>query len=95
MANDDFGPGNGEETNSGKSGDSLTEQLSRRKAGVLLTMAAAKTLLMLENFIGGKFLPSHSYIDSYDPSTGEVYCRVPNSGKEEVSLSTYRRLKCV
>ncbi|KAF6364032.1 aldehyde dehydrogenase 8 family member A1 [Rhinolophus ferrumequinum] len=50
-------------------------------------MAATKTLLMLENFIGGKFLPSHSYIDSYDPSTGEVYCRVPNSGKEEIEAA--------
>lgn len=56
-------------------------------------MAGAKTLLMLENFIDGKFLPSNSYIDSYDPSTGEVYCRVPNSGEEEVSVVTYRSLK--
>lgn len=49
-------------------------------------MAGTTTLLMLENFIGGRFLPCSSYIDSYDPSTGEVYCRVPNSGKEEVSI---------
>ncbi|XP_054578308.1 2-aminomuconic semialdehyde dehydrogenase isoform X2 [Eptesicus fuscus] len=50
-------------------------------------MAGTKTLLMLENFIGGKFLPCNSYIDSYDPSTGEVYCRVPDSGKEEVEAA--------
>lgn len=49
-------------------------------------MAGTKTLLVLENFIDGKFLPCNSYIDSHDPSTGEVYCRVPNSGKEEVSI---------
>uniref|UniRef100_A0A8C5NYX0 Aldehyde dehydrogenase 8 family, member A1 n=1 Tax=Jaculus jaculus TaxID=51337 RepID=A0A8C5NYX0_JACJA len=42
---------------------------------------------MLENFIGGKFLPCNSYIDSYDPSTGEVYCKVPNSGKEEIEAA--------
>lgn len=48
-------------------------------------MAGMKALLMLENFIDGKFVPCNSYIDSYDPSTGEVYCRVPDSGKEEVS----------
>lgn len=40
--------------------------------------------LVLENFIGGKFVSCGSCIDSYDPSTGEVYCRVPDSGKEEV-----------
>ncbi|KAG3290290.1 aldehyde dehydrogenase 8 family member A1, transcript variant X3 [Ictidomys tridecemlineatus] len=44
-------------------------------------------LLMLENFIDGKFLPCHSYIDSYDPSTGEVYCKVPDSGKEEIEVA--------
>uniref|UniRef100_A0A8C2UZK5 Aldehyde dehydrogenase 8 family member A1 n=1 Tax=Chinchilla lanigera TaxID=34839 RepID=A0A8C2UZK5_CHILA len=42
---------------------------------------------MLENFIGGKFIPCNSYIDSYDPSTGEVYCKVPNSGKEEIEAA--------
>ncbi|XP_006834707.1 PREDICTED: aldehyde dehydrogenase family 8 member A1 isoform X3 [Chrysochloris asiatica] len=50
-------------------------------------MAATKTLLTLENFIGGKFLPCNSYIDSYDPSTGEVYCRVPDSGKAEIEAA--------
>jgi len=56
-------------------------------------MAGRGGLLMLENFIGGKFLPCSSYLDSYDPSTGEVYCHVPNSGKEEVSTFSWRRLK--
>ncbi|XP_027407421.1 aldehyde dehydrogenase family 8 member A1 isoform X3 [Bos indicus x Bos taurus] len=50
-------------------------------------MAGRGGLLMLENFIGGKFLPCSSYLDSYDPSTGEVYCHVPNSGKEEVEAA--------
>ena len=52
-------------------------------------MAGKGELLVLENFIGGKFLPCNSYIDSHDPSTGELYCKVPNSGKEEVSLLTW------
>ncbi|XP_053880234.1 2-aminomuconic semialdehyde dehydrogenase isoform X2 [Malaclemys terrapin pileata] len=50
-------------------------------------MAGPKTLLVLENFINGKFVPCPSYIDSYDPSTGDVYCRVPDSGKEEVEVA--------
>lgn len=48
-------------------------------------MAHSEGLLVLENFIDGKFVPCSSYIDSYNPSTGDVYCRVPNSGIEEVS----------
>uniref|UniRef100_A0A5F5PND2 Aldehyde dehydrogenase 8 family member A1 n=1 Tax=Equus caballus TaxID=9796 RepID=A0A5F5PND2_HORSE len=50
-------------------------------------MAGTRALLMLENFIDGKFLPCDSYLDSYDPSTGEVYCRVPDSGKAEVAAA--------
>lgn len=42
--------------------------------------------MVLENYIGGKFVSCRSYIDSYDPSTGEVYCKVPDSGKEEVGI---------
>ncbi|CAI5683570.1 unnamed protein product [Oreochromis niloticus] len=45
------------------------------------------SLLVLENYIGGKFVSCRSYIDSYDPSTGEVYCKVPHSGKEEVDAA--------
>nr|XP_009930237.1 PREDICTED: aldehyde dehydrogenase family 8 member A1 isoform X3 [Opisthocomus hoazin] len=50
-------------------------------------MAHSKALLVLENFIAGKFVPCSSYIDSYNPSTGDVYCRVPDSGKEEVEAA--------
>ena len=44
-------------------------------------------MLMLENFINGKFLPCKNHIDSYDPSTGKVYCKVPDSDQEEVDLA--------
>ncbi|XP_072553257.1 2-aminomuconic semialdehyde dehydrogenase isoform X2 [Salminus brasiliensis] len=43
--------------------------------------------LVLENYIGGKFVPCSKHIDSYDPSIGEVYCRVPDSGAEEVEAA--------
>ncbi|XP_029351671.1 2-aminomuconic semialdehyde dehydrogenase isoform X2 [Echeneis naucrates] len=43
--------------------------------------------LVLENYIGGKFVHCENHIDSYDPSTGEVYCRVPDSGQEEVDAA--------
>lgn len=43
--------------------------------------------LVLENYIGGKFVPCSKLIDSFNPSTGEVYCRVPDSGPEEVDAA--------
>ncbi|XP_063079192.1 2-aminomuconic semialdehyde dehydrogenase [Engraulis encrasicolus] len=43
--------------------------------------------LVLENYIGGKFLPCSAHIDSYEPSTGNVYCKVPDSGSEEVDAA--------
>ncbi|XP_018412442.1 PREDICTED: aldehyde dehydrogenase family 8 member A1 isoform X3 [Nanorana parkeri] len=50
-------------------------------------MEKQNTLLELQNYIGGKFVPSRSYIDSFDPSTGNIFCRVPDSGNEEVSAA--------
>lgn len=41
-------------------------------------------LLVIENFIDGQFVPCESLIDSYNPSTGDVWARVPNSGAEVV-----------
>ncbi|XP_053568169.1 2-aminomuconic semialdehyde dehydrogenase, partial [Bombina bombina] len=52
-----------------------------------LNMEEQPNLLVLENFIGGKFVPSKSHINSYDPSTGQIYCKVPDSGKEEVDAA--------
>ncbi|KAK5603855.1 Aldehyde dehydrogenase 8 member A1, partial [Crenichthys baileyi] len=43
--------------------------------------------LVLENYIGGRFVSCRNYIDSYNPSTGEVYCKVPDSSKEEVDAA--------
>lgn len=52
--------------------------------------------LVLENFIGGKFVACKSHIDSYDPSTGEVYCSVPDSGPEEVGHEcSHECLQCL
>lgn len=50
-------------------------------------IADQRTHLMLENYIGGKFLPCTKYVDAYDPSVGEVYCKVPDSDKEEVDAA--------
>ena len=42
---------------------------------------------VLENFIDGRFVPCSRHIDSYNPATGEVHLRVPDSGEEEVQLA--------
>lgn len=44
-------------------------------------------MLMLENFINGQFVPCKNHIDSYDPSTGKVYCKVPDSDQKEVDMA--------
>ena len=47
-------------------------------------MASVK---VLENFIGGKLVPCERHIDSYNPSSGEVHLKVPDSGENEVKLA--------
>tara|TARA_R110000787_G_scaffold192886_10_gene304412 strand:+ start:181 stop:1623 length:1443 start_codon:yes stop_codon:yes gene_type:complete len=40
----------------------------------------------IQNYINGEFLPpiTNSWVDNYNPSNGEVYGQIPNSGKEDV-----------
>ena len=47
----------------------------------------AADMLMLENYINGKFVSCKNHIDSYDPSTGKVYCKVPDSDQGEVDMA--------
>lgn len=43
----------------------------------------------LQNFIDGELRPaiSNKWLDNYDPSTGEVYSLLPDSGSEDVGLA--------
>ncbi|XP_076025606.1 2-aminomuconic semialdehyde dehydrogenase [Genypterus blacodes] len=50
-------------------------------------MSDPSSNLVLENFIGGKFVPCSAHIDSYNPATGQVYCKVPDSGAQEVEAA--------
>eukprot|EP00058_Branchiostoma_floridae_P016960 XP_002602448.1 hypothetical protein BRAFLDRAFT_63460 [Branchiostoma floridae] len=43
--------------------------------------------LVLQNFIDGQFVGTESHIDSYNPSTGEVYAKVPDSGEADVNAA--------
>ena len=38
----------------------------------------------LANFINGDFIKYPKYLDSYNPATGEVFLKVPDSGSEEI-----------
>ena len=44
-------------------------------------------MLVIQNFINGKFIDGKSLIDSFDPSNGKIYAQVPDSNKEEVDLA--------
>lgn len=50
-------------------------------------MACSGVLLVLENFINGQFVASETHVDSFEPSSGMVYCRVPDSGEAEVNAA--------
>ena len=41
----------------------------------------------VKNFINGSFVDPHSekYIDSYNPSTGQVHAKIPNSDEVDVA----------
>lgn len=46
--------------------------------------ASDNRALIIENFIGGHFKSTKDHIDSYDPSTGKVWAKVPDSGATEI-----------
>jgi len=39
---------------------------------------------VLQNYIDGQFVSCSNHIDSYNPATGEVHLKVPDSGKDEI-----------
>jgi acyl-CoA reductase-like NAD-dependent aldehyde dehydrogenase len=41
----------------------------------------------VKNFINGQFVDGGESLDSYDPSTGKVYCKVPDSSEDDVKLA--------
>lgn len=42
-------------------------------------------LLVVENFINGHFVSTKSHIDSFDPSTGSVWAKIPDSEEKDVN----------
>ena len=44
-----------------------------------------KEALITENFIDGQFVSCANYIDSIDPSTGQPWALIPDSGQTEVN----------
>lgn len=52
-----------------------------------------RRMLILENFINGKFESVAETIDNVDPSTGSVYSRLPNSGSREVDKAVHAALQ--
>ena len=44
--------------------------------------------MKIKNYINGKFLEpvSGNWIDNYNPSTGEVYGKIPNSNQDDGAI---------
>uniref|UniRef100_T2M660 Aldehyde dehydrogenase family 8 member A1 n=1 Tax=Hydra vulgaris TaxID=6087 RepID=T2M660_HYDVU len=44
-------------------------------------------MLVLQNFINGKFVDGKKFIDGFDPSNGKIYAQIPDSDNEEVEMA--------
>ncbi|MBP6828378.1 MAG: aldehyde dehydrogenase family protein, partial [Saprospiraceae bacterium] len=44
---------------------------------------------IIQNYIGGQFVPplNGQYLDNFNPATGEVYGRIPDSGPDDVEAA--------
>ena len=66
----------------------VIETLPRRQINMSrLILPSDGKLLEVENFIGGRFQPCKSYIDSFDPSTDEPFAKIPDSDIEDVNCA--------
>lgn len=43
--------------------------------------------IVIENFIAGNFISSRRHIDNYNPATGKIIGKIPDSGKVEVDAA--------
>ena len=50
-------------------------------------------LLLAENYIGGQFEVTASLLDSYEPSTGQVWAQIPDSDAADVDKAVKAALK--
>ena len=43
----------------------------------------------IKNYINGEYVPpiADGWLDNYNPSTGEIYGKIPNSSKEDIELA--------
>ena len=42
---------------------------------------------VLQNYINGEFVACSRHVDSYNPATGKIQLKIPDSGKEEVQTA--------
>ena len=51
------------------------------------------SVVVAENFIEGQFEASTSYLDSFEPATGQVWAKIPDSDKIVVDKAVKAALK--
>ena len=58
--------------------------LHRARTDIIEGRLGLTMVEVLQNFIDGQFVPCSRHIDSYNPATGEVHLKIPDSDKEDV-----------
>ena len=61
--------------------------------GLMRMCVSMASVMELQNFIDGEFVACSSHIESYNPATGTVHLRIPDSGEEEVELAVQAALR--
>ncbi len=50
-------------------------------------------MLHIENYIYGQFEEASAFLDSFEPGTGKVWARIPDSNGDQVIPSNQRVIK--
>jgi acyl-CoA reductase-like NAD-dependent aldehyde dehydrogenase len=44
-------------------------------------------VIQINNFINNKYVSTENHIDGFNPSNGEIICKIPDSGKNEADMA--------
>ena len=44
-------------------------------------------LIQVKNFVNNEFVEAKDFLDSFDPSTGDVIARIPDSSPDDVNVA--------
>eukprot|EP00049_Salpingoeca_infusionum_P001294 m.47117 g.47117 ORF g.47117 m.47117 type:complete len:514 (-) comp10959_c1_seq2:1367-2908(-) len=65
----------------------VQDELSAELDAVVNQFVSTGKPLYIENYINGNFTKPEKYMDSFNPATGQVHCKVPDSQAEDVNAA--------